>query len=944
MSNLAELATLAEKYYKSDPNISLFKCRQFVEVCAKYVSAQIGIYEEVKNEKLIYIINQLRKKKAIQDRIYYLLNDARNLANSEVYLDAQHSTTTNPEKNNKINSNIALKCVKKIHKLAIWYHKAFCSDKNKPFKEPEYIIPIGLEDKIRELEARLISQNEPKLIKEIEEEIEYVQLKKEEEEKIMAQSNHDLDDHLQSSDLDEELTRIFQETTLKPEVIKSNLSNAAKAENDTILGDNNIIRTTEINKLAQGLILRHRYKIIEELSSGSFGTTYIAHDLDKPNKPLCVVKQFTPKQSDSGTFSKARCLFNQEAEILQKLGTHTEVPCLLAFFEDNHNLFLVQEYIEGYILREELTIQSEEKQVIQLLKDILNPLSYVHQTEIVHRDIKPENLIRRAIDDKIVIIDFGAVKQILKQKNTKGTVIGTKAYMSPEQFKGQITYSCDVYAVGIIAIEALTGRRMPENIYPKQYLASINFISDGFKEILLNMTAINYEDRYSSAQEVLRAIEEWEEKENETPTKISQPLTSQDNSNLITIPEPRGSISEQPLQSPVSGEKTPKTLIEQIRSIPLAFKLGGGIVALLLLGLFIKSIPYLTKTKLAQTELTIGTLWTPESLQGLTEHIEENSVPANYFDFLSGKKIKVLTNGNKSIPYGEAQKRIEVKQWDIAFANSPMLSIFAKEQGYTHIAGMFPKTPNYQAGLFVKNNSSIQSLNDIKTSTRVALGGFYSASSFYMPVYDLYGKTITADTGNRGQAIIELVRDGKTDVGAAAIGDSIRKDDPDFRIIHVSRNIPSSGVYASPDLSESDQQNIKKLMLTASDEVQKKANYGDRAEADFTEFKKIVERVGEILICTDFNKNPVTLACTGNIETLEGKINGASIEGNNAILKLSANNQIYNLSLSLKITQELFDSDKLTDIQGKSVIVKTNQINGNNVKINQTNQLKVKNN
>lgn len=124
----------------------------------------------------------------------------------------------------------------------------------------------------------------------------------------------------------------------------------------------------------------------------------------------------------------------------------------------------------------------------------------------------------------------------------------------------------------------------------------------------------------------------------------------------------------------------------------------------------------------------------------------------------------------------------------------------------------------------------------------------------------------------------------------------------------------------------------------------KKANYGDRAEADFTEFKKIVERVGEILICTDFNKNPVTLACTGNIETLEGKINGASIEGNNAILKLSANNQIYNLSLSLKITQELFDSDKLTDIQGKSVIVKTNQINGNNVKINQTNQLKVKNN
>lgn len=867
ISDLAELATLAEKYYQSDPNTSLFKCRQFIEVCAKYVSAKIGIYEELKNEKLIYILNQLRKKKVIHQQIFFLFNNIRNLANEEVHLEPQHATTIEPNNDKKkIDSTKALECIGKLHELAIWYHKAFCHDQNKPFIKPKYIIPVDSTEKIKKLEAELIklaNQNQPELVEKIQEQLEDIFIPNE---------------------------------------------------------DDTFICAKDMQKLSQGLILRHRYQIVKQLSKGSFGTTYIAYDLDKPNQPLCVVKQFTPSKSNEGTFSKARHLFDLEAKTLQKLGNYSEIPSLFAFFEENDDLFLVQEYIEGNILREELEESWQEKKVVQLLKDILIPLSYVHKNIIVHRDIKPENLIRRAIDGKIVIIDFGAVKQVLedKKKQGKGTVIGTRAYMSLEQFQGKILFSCDVYAVGIIAIEALMGRKIAEEIYPKQWLAQTNLISDELKQILSRMIATNYEDRYVDAKEALEAIEQWQNKNDESTTIILNP-----------------SVNESENQSTnINTSKVTRL------SIPKSYLIGGAISLVVLLGLLIKSFPYFLKTKLTQTKLTIGTLWKPESLEGLTEHIEENSVPANYIDFLKGEKIKVRINGDKTLSYNEAQRRMETKTWDIAFANSPILSIFANNQGYAYIAGMFPETINYQGGLFVRKDNPIKSLNDIKPSTRVALGGFNSASSFYMPVYDLYGKTITADIGNRGQDIIDLVRQGNADIGAAAIGDFLRKDDSDFRIIYVSRDIPSSGVYASANLSQLDRENIKKLMLNAPPKVQKEANYGDKPEPDYTEFRKIVKRVEEILVCANFSRNPVTLTCSGNIETIKGTINGVSIRGDDSFIKLSANGRIYNISVPLKIIKELFGSDKLTDIQGKLVQLKTDE-EGNNIKVNQLTQIKL---
>ena len=190
-----------------------------------------------------------------------------------------------------------------------------------------------------------------------------------------------------------------------------------------------------------------------------------------------------------------------------------------------------------------------------------------------------------------------------------------------------------------------------------------------------------------------------------------------------------------------------------------------------------------------------------------------------------------------------------------------MISRFAQKQGYSYLAGMFPGSASYQSGIFVRANSPIRSIDDIKPTTVVALGDFNSASSFYMPAYDLYGKTFSAKIA-RGDSPMSMVAQDKAEVGAAAIGDKLKSNNSEFRIIHTSRAIPGSGVYLSPQLAPEHQQ-IQRVVLAAPKSIRgiKKANYGDVPEANYTEFDKITDRVDSIIECVDFEKNPVNLFC-----------------------------------------------------------------------------------
>ncbi|WP_082218508.1 protein kinase domain-containing protein [Kamptonema formosum] len=263
-----------------------------------------------------------------------------------------------------------------------------------------------------------------------------------------------------------------------------------------------------------GQLLDGRYELAKALSSGSFGKTYLARDTKRPGNPLCVVKQLQPAKSDPQILPVARRLFNTEAETLEQLGTHSEIPQLFAYFEWNGEFYLVQEYMAGHLLSEELLPAKplSEEQVFQILSELLEVLEFVHRHNVIHRDICPRNIIRRERDNKLVLIDFGAVKQITAQTNPT-IIIGTHGYMPVEQALGNPRLSSDIYAVGMLAIQALTGIspvKLPKDTQTLEILWRDKAqVSRGLANILDKMVRHDWKERYPSAKEALQALEAW---------------------------------------------------------------------------------------------------------------------------------------------------------------------------------------------------------------------------------------------------------------------------------------------------------------------------------------------------------------------------------------------------------------------------------------------------
>lgn len=321
--------------------------------------------------------------------------------------------------------------------------------------------------------------------------------------------------------------------------------------------------------LEPGYILHERYQIIQQLGLGGFGITYKAKDLAKPGNPECVVKEISfPSSNALHVLEKARTQFNKEASALGCLGNHPCIPKLFAYFEENDHFYLVQEYIEGHQLKEELTPDThwEEDRAIALLLEILEILKFVHKQNIIHRDITPSNLIRRTTDNKIVLIDFGAVKEISTfTADSTGKIftsqaIGTSGYMSPEQSNGRTAHACnDIYSVGMIVIQALTGKHPTEF---KNYDGAGEIIwhdstcdrtplpvSDNFKNILDRMVRFHYINRYQSVTEVLQDLDD-----------MRSPLLPEPQPNSISSDATEVSPNPNlpPSQKPESGKTPPQ--------------------------------------------------------------------------------------------------------------------------------------------------------------------------------------------------------------------------------------------------------------------------------------------------------------------------------------------------------------------------------------------------
>ncbi|MCT7948356.1 serine/threonine protein kinase [Ancylothrix sp. C2] len=267
-----------------------------------------------------------------------------------------------------------------------------------------------------------------------------------------------------------------------------------------------------------GQLLDRRYRITEIIGTAEFGHIYLAKDTHRPGHPECFVKHLKPSANDVKLLETARRLFDKEAEILEKLGQHEQIPQLFAYFEENKEFYLVEEFVPGHSLAEEILPGKPllENQVMTLMREVLEILVFVHKHGVIHRDIKPSNLIRRHPDGKLVLIDFGAVKEIgtqFSQTPMPPTMrIGTMEYMPVEQFQYNPQLNSDIYALGMIGIQALTGLPiydLPKLRDPKHFQNGdivwrhLAIVGAEFADILDKMVRHDYRQRYQSSSEVL---------------------------------------------------------------------------------------------------------------------------------------------------------------------------------------------------------------------------------------------------------------------------------------------------------------------------------------------------------------------------------------------------------------------------------------------------------
>jgi serine/threonine protein kinase len=261
------------------------------------------------------------------------------------------------------------------------------------------------------------------------------------------------------------------------------------------------------------LFLRERYQALQLLGQGGFGKTFIAVDHDKPSKPKCVIKQCLPQLEETDGLAKAEALFAEEAKHLEQLGHHDQIPALYAHFTLDGQQYLVQEYVRGQTLTQELLTDGvfNQAKIEQVLRDLLPVLDFIHRIPVIHRDIKPDNIIRRESDRRLVLVDFGAAKRVIS--DATGTIIGTPEYIAPEQMAGKPKPASDIYSLGVTCLHLLT-RVSPFDLFDTGESAWVwrdflvdNLVDNRLGGVLDKMVCKGANNRYQSATEVLQVLE-----------------------------------------------------------------------------------------------------------------------------------------------------------------------------------------------------------------------------------------------------------------------------------------------------------------------------------------------------------------------------------------------------------------------------------------------------
>ena len=266
------------------------------------------------------------------------------------------------------------------------------------------------------------------------------------------------------------------------------------------------------------VLINNRYRILETLGRGGFGETYLVEDLHLPSGRKCVLKQLKPIVQESSIPLWMKERFQREAAILEELGAaSSQIPELYAYFSENQQFYLVQEWIKGETLAQKWQREGNltGEQVKQILTQILPVLDFVHSRKIVHRDIKPENIILQS-SNLPVLIDFGALKEAVAttvhNSSNVSAAIGTPGYMASEQAAGRPLYSSDLYSLGLTAIFLLTGKTPHEldidpqtgEIIWQQYAKNVE---PSLVKIIDRAVRFHPRDRFSGAKQMLFALQ-----------------------------------------------------------------------------------------------------------------------------------------------------------------------------------------------------------------------------------------------------------------------------------------------------------------------------------------------------------------------------------------------------------------------------------------------------
>lgn len=257
-------------------------------------------------------------------------------------------------------------------------------------------------------------------------------------------------------------------------------------------------------------ILCNKYEVIRPLAGGSQGSVFLAED--KHLGRLVAVKVY---QSDGGELQQEQ--ISREREMLKNL-SHPSLVQVLDFFRQDGKAYLVMEYVEGITLTEYLTRfgPAQTPAAVNWCLELADVLGYLHAQNppIIYRDLKPDNIMIRR-DGKIKLIDFGTATSPDYGREKSRELTGTPGYSAPEQWQpGKADKRSDIYALGAVLHEMLTGVRPVQALYERRPVREYNrSISPEIEKIVKICTMENPEKRYHAMSEVKEALKMYKKKD-----------------------------------------------------------------------------------------------------------------------------------------------------------------------------------------------------------------------------------------------------------------------------------------------------------------------------------------------------------------------------------------------------------------------------------------------